>query len=63
MSKCVIKGLKRCPSCNSSNIYRRVRTVKIEKGRRKANKNFIEERVKQYRCNNCKHEFDSPIVK
>lgn len=63
MGRWIIKGLKRCPSCNSSNIYRRVRTTQIEKGKRKANKNFVEERAKQYRCHDCKCEFDNPIVK
>lgn len=63
MPKWIIKGLKRCPFCDSSNIYRRARIVQFEKGRRKANKNFIEGRVKQYRCHDCKCEFDIPIVK
>ena len=55
--------LKRCPFCDSSNIYKRVRAMQIEKkGRRRANKNFIEERVKQYRCHDCKCEFDNPKV-
>lgn len=58
-----IKGMKRCPSCNSTNIYRRARTIRFGKDkRRKENKNFIEERVKHYRCNKCKHEFDSPKI-
>lgn len=61
MRKCTIKDVKRCPSCNSSNIYRRSRTIQINR-KRKGNKNFIEERVKHYRCNVCKHEFDSPII-
>lgn len=57
------KGLKRCPFCDSSDLYKRVRATNIEKkGRRKANKNFIEERVKQYRCCECKCEFDNPKV-
>jgi len=58
----IIKGLKRCPSCKSSDIYRRVRTIQIEKERRKTNYNFIEERVKRYRCHICKYEFDNPVV-
>ena len=63
MSRCTIKDVKRCPSCNSSNIYRRSRTIQIRRNKkRKDNKNFIEERVKHYRCNICKHEFDSPII-
>lgn len=57
MGKWFIKGLKRCPSCKYTNIYRRVR-VQIER-RRKKNKNF---RVKRYRCQKCKHEFDVPII-
>ncbi len=63
MRSWIIKGLKRCPSCKSTNIYKRSRTIKIERKKgRKANKNFIEERVKHYRCQKCKHEFDAPIV-
>lgn len=59
--KWVIK-LKRCPSCRSCNIYRRVRKIHIERRRGRANKNFIEEKVKHYRCIKCKHEFDNPII-
>lgn len=68
MGKWIIKGLKRCPSCKSSDIYmrvrtiQRIRTIQIEKERRKANYNFIEERVKRYRCHICKYEFDNPII-
>ena len=63
MPKVIIKDLKRCPSCNSSKIYRRVRIIQIEKQKgRKANMNFIEERVKHYRCLDCKYEFDNPKV-
>lgn len=63
MGKWFIKGLKRCPSCKYTNIYRRVRAVQIERNKgRKKNKNIIEERVKRYRCQKCKHEFDVPII-
>ena len=74
MREWIIKGLNRCPSCKSCDIYRRVRIFqrvrifervrifKIEKERRKANYNFIEEVVKRYRCHICKYEFDNPII-
>lgn len=63
MRKCTIKDIKKCPSCNSSNIYRRSRIIQIRRNKkRKDNKNFIEERVKHYRCNICKYEFDNPII-
>lgn len=62
MRKCVIKGLKRCPMCKSSNIYKRVRIVRTDRFNRKRNKNFIENVVKMYRCHDCKQEFDVPII-
>jgi hypothetical protein len=63
MGKWFIKGLKRCPLCKYTNIYRRVRVVKFERNRwRKSNLNLVEERVKRYRCQICKHEFDVPLI-
>ena len=53
---------KKCPICKSSNIYKRVRTIQIVREIRKRNNNYVENRIKAYRCNNCKSEFDSPII-
>ena len=39
--------IKRCPFCNSSCVYKRVR---------------CESNVKSYRCYKCKKEFDVPII-
>lgn len=62
MAKWIIKGLKRCPLCRSCSIYKRSRAVHIDRINRKGNRNFIENRVKPYRCHACKHEFDVPII-
>ena len=62
MGRHIIKELKRCPACKSSNIYKRSRTIQFIRDIRKGNKNFVENRVKTYRCNKCKSEFDSPII-
>ena len=62
MRKSTLKELKKCPACKSGNIYKRVRTVQFVRNARKGNKNFVEIRIKAYRCNKCKNEFDSPIV-
>lgn len=62
MTRCVIKELKRCPKCKSSSIYKRVRAMRIVRETRKRNRNYIENRTKMYRCKECKHEFDSPII-
>ena len=53
---------KKCPICKSSNIYKRVRIIQIVREIRKRNNNYVENRIKAYRCNKCKSEFDSPII-
>lgn len=65
--KCVIKGLRRCPACKSSNIYKRVRSILEEQGVKKGRSNRKEndckdKKTKQYRCHVCKHEFDEPVT-
>jgi len=45
-----VKILKRCPFCNSSNIYKRIRAA------------WKEPKVKPYRCHECKQEFNAPII-
>lgn len=44
-----VKTIKRCPFCNSSNIYKRVRSI------------LDQPNIKQYRCHKCKKEFNTPI--
>lgn len=39
--------IKRCPFCNSSDIYKRVR---------------CQSDVKPYKCYKCKKEFDVPVI-
>ena len=53
----MIKGLKRCPTCNSSRIYKRTRIVQIKREIRKRNG-----KQKMYICKDCKYEFDQPII-
>lgn len=44
----IAKVLKRCPKCSSSNVYKRIRAVRVIP------------RVKIYICRECKFEFDIP---
>lgn len=62
MSHPMAKGLKRCPSCKSSAIYKRTRAVCTIRDTRKRNGNKIERYVKMYICQKCKYEFDKPII-
>lgn len=69
--RCVIKGLKRCPECHSTNIYKRVRAMLEEQGVKKGrqgareennNVNNKDKKIKPYRCHKCKHEFHEPVI-
>ncbi len=65
MNRCLVKGLKRCPKCQSSNIYKRIRTIKIDKERHKRKMGkYKPEKVKTYVCRNCDcgHEFDTALI-
>ncbi len=57
MGRSLIKGRKRCPSCKSTEIYKRSRR-KDSQIKESINKNFD---LKAYICLNCKYEFDVPI--
>jgi hypothetical protein len=61
MKKC----LKRCPECKSSDIHKRSRIL-VGSGNKKGRcvKFTIagRERTANYKCYNCKHEFDTPLV-
>lgn len=76
-NRCVIKGLKRCPECHSSNIYKRVRRTLEEQGARKGrqiirkdndntnnkdNADDKDDKIKPYRCHKCKYEFYKPVI-
>jgi len=50
LGQIAVKTLKRCPFCNSSNIYKRIRAA------------WKEPKVKPYRCHECKQEFNVPII-
>ena len=60
------KGIKRCPKCQTSSIYRRSRALFwSSNGKGKCPNMSIgrdKERNKCYKCQKCKHEFDKPLV-
>lgn len=49
---------KRCPKCESANIYKRSRTLEQRRITRGKQKNIMK---KIYTCRQCNHEFDVPF--
>lgn len=54
--------VKRCPECNTTDIYRRIRRdglSKLTKGKRRI---VDKKTITKYVCRICGHEFDIPLV-
>ena len=50
---------KKCPECKSSNIYKRSRVYDLTP-REKSRASVVKTKI--YRCINCAHEFNNPII-
>lgn len=61
----VKKGIKRCPNCGSSAIYKRSRQSFLPfggKGRCIKSAEQYEDMRKRYKCHKCKKLFDNPLI-
>lgn len=58
MGRLFTKERKRCPSCKSTNFYKRSRRKDHKTKESHVHRNYD---LKAYICLKCKHEFDAPV--